>query len=125
MAEYVSLIQDQECEIVLVSCANQGVEVMLAAMDEMLQVVLTRPRGEKVLILLDMRNTPTSMAVSNKGREIVEIAQQNGVGDMPTAIVGFTGAQKIITQMFATVRSPDTLFVADTLEAAQAWLVKH
>jgi hypothetical protein len=125
MAGYVSISKYKQREIVVVDCANQDVNVMLAAMDEMLQVVMARPRGEKVLVLLDMRNTPTSMAVSTKGREIIDVARRNGIGDMPTAIVGFTGAQKVITQMFASLRSPDTLYVAETIEAAKDWLIVH
>ena len=95
MAEHVNTIQHKEREIILVECANQDVEVMLAAMDEMLQAVLALPHGQKALVLLDMRNTPASMAVSNKGREIVDTARRTGASvsgpiPLPTQVQRYT-----------------------------------
>jgi hypothetical protein len=42
---------------------------------------------------------------------------------LPTALYGFSGAQKVAARVFVTLHRDDTLFIADTLEHAKDWLI--
>ena len=122
MNKYCRIIHHHEGEILYVNCSGCSSDEMLEAMGEMLENIETRPKGELVRVLMNMENTTTSIAVNNKGRQIVQRAKEEGYPEMPTAIYGFTGAQRLVTKMFAQLRRGNTLFVADTLEEAQNWL---
>jgi hypothetical protein len=123
MSKYCEIIQYHDREILYVNCSGRSSDEMLEAMSEMLGNIEAKPKGELVLVLMNMENTTTSIAVNNKGRQIVQRAKEEGYPEMPTAIYGFTGAQRLVTKMFAQMRRSNTLFVADTLEEARNWLV--
>jgi hypothetical protein len=123
MAKFVKPVVYLGCEILYVDCAGQNETSVLAAFDEMLQAVFDRPIPARCLVLLNMKNTPSSLAINNKGREIVEKSKARGVAELPTAIFGFGGAQKMVARMFLAMRRDDTLFIADDEEHAKAWLV--
>jgi hypothetical protein len=123
MAKFVTPITYRGCDILFVDCAGRDEPSVLAAFDEMLQAVFDSPDPTKCLVLFDMSNSPSSLAVNNKGREIVEKAKEKGIPELPTAIFGFGGAQKMVARMFTSLRRDDTLFIADDAQHAKDWLV--
>lgn len=95
----------------------------MKAFDEMLEAVFASASPEKSLVLFNMTNSPSSLSINNKGRAVVELAKSHGVSELPTALFGFNGAQKLVARMFVSLRRDDTLFIADTLEHAKEWLI--
>ncbi len=123
MSELVEIINHKGHEIILVKCAEQDEPNILLAFDEMLDTVLASKDPKKALVLVDMTNTFSSMTITKKGREIADRGKRQGLPDLPTAIIGFTGAQKTVAKMFSIIRQDDTLLIADTMEDAKEWLI--
>ena len=123
MANFVKTISYLDHEILYVDCSNQSESNVLKAFDEMLEAVFASPAPGKCLVLFNMVNIPSSLSINNKGREIVDVAKAKGVPELPTAMFGFSGAQKMVARMFLSLRRDDTLFIADDEERAKDWLV--
>jgi hypothetical protein len=123
MGNFVKAISYRERELLYVDCSNQSEANILKAFDEMLEAVFASVEPQKCLVLFNMANSPSSLSINNKGREVVEKASARGVPELPTAIFGFSGAQKLVARMFVSLRRDDTLFIADTEEHAKDWLI--
>ena len=124
MGKYCEIIQHNGRDILYVNCFGRPSEEMLEAMDEMMVEIQKTPKGTLHYVLMNMEDTTTSIAVNNKGRDIVQKAKEQGYPEMPTAIYGFTGAQRMVLKMFMQLRRTNTLYIADTLESAKDWLAK-
>ena len=123
MSELVKIISHQGHDIILLDCAGREEAEILRGFDEMLDTVIASSTPAKSLVLVDMTNTFSSMAVSKKGRDIATRGKQASLPDLPTAIVGFTGVQKTVVRAFASLRKEDTLYVANSREDALNWLI--
>lgn len=123
MSELVTTISHQGREIIFLNCAGREEADILRGFDAMLDTVIGSSVPTKALVLVDMSNTFSSMAVSKKGRDIAERGKQAGLPDLPTAIVGFRGIQKTVVRAFVAFRKEDTLYVADSQEDALNWLI--
>jgi len=106
-----------------VNSANGLEQDMLAALEAAKQEMLKLPPGASLLILMDMSHTSPAASVNAKGRELTAAAKAHGIPDCPTAMVGFSGVQKGITQMFISLRVVRNLRLFDHLDEAKEWLV--
>ena len=106
-----------------VNSANGKEQDMLAALEAAKQEILKLPRGSALLMLMDMSNTVPAASVNTKGRELTAAAKAHGIPECPTAIVGFSGVQRSITQMFISLRMVQNLRLFNHLEEAKDWLV--
>jgi len=61
-----------------------------------------------------------SKALVDKAKEAVAATKAIGIKDKPNAVVGLTGLQKAVAQLFASKE----IHFADTVEQAKEWLVK-
>ena len=125
MEKLVKMVSHQGRDIVFLDCAGREEDDILRGFDEMLETVAQSPEPSRALVVVDMTNTFSSMAVSKKGREIADRGKQMGLGDLPTAIVGFTGVQKTVVRAFAAFRKDNTLYAADSYEDALDWLINR
>lgn len=123
MASYAKWETYKGKKYLFVNSANGQEADMLAALEAAKQEILKLPQGSSLLILMDMSNTVPAASVNNKGRELTKAAKDHGIPDSPTAIVGFSGVQKNITQMFISLRVVNNLRLFDKLEEARDWLI--
>lgn len=72
MSELVTTISHQGREIIFLNCAGREEADILRGFDDMLDTVIGSSVPTKALVLVDMSNTFSSMAVSKKGRDTAE-----------------------------------------------------
>lgn len=117
MAEHVQFITHKEKRILYVNCAGLGEADCVKAFEEMKQALLQEGKG--VLVLADVTHVKMTKAVIDKAKETVYAAKAIGIKDKPNAVVGLTGLQKAVAQLFGSRR----MGFADTVEEGREWLV--
>lgn len=97
--------------------------VYLEAIADLEREILKQPKGQVVPLLMDVTNTRMSMAVTNRGKQMVQTARAYGIVDGPTALIGLTAAQKAVVATVRLIR-PETQ-AANSLKEAKDWIVDH
>ena len=73
-----------------------------------------------VLVLVDVSHMQMTKALVNKAKEAAAAAKAVGIKDKPNAVVGLTGLQKAVAQLFGR-----EIHFANTVDEAKEWLVKE
>jgi len=104
--------------MLFVNCARLGEAEIVAAFDEMKDELLKERTGP--IVLIDISDIDMTTALIGKAKELTAVTKDAGLKDGPNAIVGLTGLQKAVAQLFGR-----GVHFADSLEEAREWLVKE
>jgi hypothetical protein len=118
MGEHIQWVTHQGKRILFVNCARLGEAEILASFEEMKQELLKERTGPMVLI--DISDIDMTTALIGKAKELTAATKDAGIKDGPNAIVGLTGLQKAVAQLFGR-----GVHFADSVGEAKEWLVKE
>jgi hypothetical protein len=118
MGKYAQWITHKGKRILFVNGAGLSEAECLIAFEEMKQAILKEGTG--VLVLVDVSHLKMTTAVIDKAKEATAATKAAGIKDKPNAVVGLTGIQKAVAQLFARENH-----CADTVDEAKEWLVKE
>jgi hypothetical protein len=118
MGKYAQWITHKGKRILFVNGAGLPEAECLTAFEEMKQALLTEGTG--VLVLIDVSHLEMTPALVNKAKEVTAATKAAGIKDKPNAIVGLTGLQKAVAQLFGR-----GVHFVDTVDQAKEWLVKQ
>lgn len=118
MAKYARWIEHKGKRILFVNGPGLSEAQYIEAMEEMKQAVLKEPEG--ALVMVNIAGIDMTKAVVDKSKEVVEATKKAGIPDRPNVVVGLTGIQKAVAQLFGR-----GVHFVDTVEQAKEWLVKE
>ena len=118
MGEHIQWVTHKGKRILFVNCARLGEAEILASFEEMKQELLKERTGPMVLI--DISDIDMTTALIGKAKELTAATKDSGIKDGPNAIVGLTGLQKAVAQLFGR-----GVHFADSVEEAKEWLLKQ
>jgi hypothetical protein len=118
MGEHIQWVTHKGKRILFVNCARLGEAEILASFEEMKQELLKERTGPMVLI--DISDIDMTTALIGKAKELTAATKDAGIKDGPNAIVGLTGLQKAVAQLFGR-----GVHFADSVGEAKEWLVKE
>jgi len=118
MGERIQWVTHKGKRILFVNCARSGEAEILAAFEEMKQELLKERTGPMVLI--DISDIDMTTALIGKAKELTAATKDAGIKDGPNAIVGLTGLQKAVAQLFGR-----GVHFADSVGEAKEWLVRE
>ena len=116
MGRYAQWITYKGKRILFVNCARLGEAEIVAAFDEMKDELLKERVGP--IVLIDISGIDMTTALISKAKELTAVTKDAGMKDGPNAIVGLTGLQKAVAQLFGR-----GVHFADSLDEAREWLV--
>jgi hypothetical protein len=119
LGKYAQFITHKGKRILFVNGAGLSEAECLIAFEEMKQALLKEGTG--VLVLADVTHLKMSKALVDKAKEAVAATKAIGIKDKPNAVVGLTGLQKAVAQLFGSKE----IYFADTVDQAKEWLVKE
>jgi len=118
MGEHIQWVTHKGKRILFVNCARLGEAEILASFEEMKQYLLKERTGPMVLI--DISDINMTTALIGKAKELTAATKDAGIKDGPNAIVGLTGLQKAVAQLFGR-----GVHFADSVGEAKEWLVRE
>jgi hypothetical protein len=118
MGKYTNWITYKDKRILTVNAARLGEAEIIAALEEMKQELFRDRSGP--LLLIDISGIDMTTAVINKAKELTAATKNEGIQDGPNVIVGLTGLQKAVAQLFAR-----GVHFSDNVGEAKDWLVKQ
>lgn len=118
MAKYAQWITYKGKRILFINAARRGEAEIIEAFEEMKQELLKERAG--ALVLVDISGIDMTTALINKAKEVTAITKEKGIPDRPNVVVGLTGLQKAVAQLFGR-----GVHFADTVDEAKEWLVKE
>ena len=118
MGEHMQWVTHKGKRILFVNCARLSEAEILASFEEMKQELLKERTGPMVLI--DISGIDMTTALIGKAKELTAATKDAGIKDGPNAIVGLTGLQKAVAQLFGR-----GVHFADSVGEAKEWLVKE
>ena len=119
MGKYAQFITHKGKRMLFVNAGGLPEAECLTAFEEMKQAILKEGTG--VLVLVDMSHLDMTTAIVNKAKEATAATKAIGIKDKPNAVVGLTGLQKAVAQLFGSKE----IYFADTVDQAKEWLVKE
>jgi methanogenic corrinoid protein MtbC1 len=118
LGKYVEWIDYKGKRILVVNGPGLSEAQYLEAMEEMKQEVLKERDG--ALVLANITKIGMTKAVVDKSKEVVDATKEAGIPERTTAVVGLTGLQKAVAQLFGR-----GVHFLDTVEQAKELLVKE
>jgi methanogenic corrinoid protein MtbC1 len=118
LRKYVEWITYKGKRILVVNGPGLKEAQYIEAMEEMKQEVLKEKDG--ALVLANVSGLDMTKAVVNKSREVVNATKEAGIPNRANAVVGLTGLQKAVAQLFGR-----GVHFVDTVEQAKELLVKE
>jgi hypothetical protein len=118
MGKYAQWITHKGKRILFVNGAGLPEAECLIAFEEMKHAILKEGTG--VLVLVDVTHLKMTKALVDKAKEATTATKAIGIKDKPNAVVGLTGVQKAVAQLFGR-----EIHFADTVDQAKEWLVKE
>ena len=118
MGEHMQWVTHKGKRILFVNCARLGEAEILTSFEEMKQELLKERTGPMVLI--DISDIDMTTALIGKAKELTAATKDAGIKDGPNAIVGLTGLQKAVAQLFGR-----GVHFADSVGEAKEWLVRE
>jgi hypothetical protein len=118
MGKYAQVITHKGKRILHVNAAGLPEAECLAAVEEMKQAILKEASG--IMVLVDMSRLEMTTAIVNKTKEASAATKAAGIPDRPNAVVGLTGLQKAVAQLFGR-----GVYYTDTVEQAKERLAKE
>jgi hypothetical protein len=118
MGKYVQWVEHKGVRILFLNGKGLSEEENFAAQDELKEELLRDRSSPPVMV--DLSNTNMTAKTSAKSKELAAATKGAGLPDGPTAIVGLTGLQKAVAQLF----SRQSRFFNNTDEAKE-WLARE
>ncbi len=118
MAKYAQFITYKGKRMLFVNAAGLPEAECLVAFEELKQALIKEGKG--VLVLVDMSKTTMTQKITNKAKEATAATMAMGIKDKPNAVVGLTGLQKAVAQLFGR-----GLHFSNSIEEAREWLVQE
>jgi len=118
MGKYVQWATHKGKRILFLNAKGLREAEYMAAMEEMRQELLKERDG--VLVLVDATGTEMTTKTTNKAKEIAAATKAKGIPDKPSVVVGLTGLQRAVAQLFGR-----GIHFSSTIEEAKDWLVKE
>jgi hypothetical protein len=118
MAKYAQFITYKGKRILFVNAAGLPEAECLVAFEEMKEALIKEGKG--VLVLVDLSGLEMTTALVNKAKEATAVTKAMGIKDKPNAVVGLTGLQKAVAQLFGR-----GINFVDTVEEGKERLVKE
>lgn len=118
MGKYVQWVEHKGVRILFLNGKGLSEEENFAAQDELKEELLRDRSSPPVMV--DLSNTNMTSKTSAKSKELSAATKGAGLPDGPTAIVGLTGLQKAVAQLF----SRGSRFFNNTDEAKE-WLARE
>lgn len=118
MGKYAQFIAHKGKRMLFVNAAGLPEAECLVAFDEMKDALVREGKG--VLVLVDMSGLEMTKAIVNKAKEATAVTKAMGIKDKPNAVVGLTGLQKAVAQLFGR-----GINFVDTVEEGKERLVKE
>jgi len=118
MAKYVQFVTYKGKRIVHTNAARLEEAEFTVALEEMKQALLKE--GSETLALTDVTGIKLTKAFVDKAKEVTAALEKTPGWGRPSAIVGITGLQKAVAQLFSS-----GVHYANTIEEAKEWLVKE
>jgi hypothetical protein len=118
MGKYTKWITYNDKRILTVNVARLSEAEIIAGLEEMKQELLRDRSGP--LLLIDISGIDMTTAVINKAKDLTAATKDEGIQDGPNAIVGLTGLQKAVAQLFAR-----GVHFCNSAGEAKDWLVKQ
>lgn len=118
MGKYTEWIEHKGKRILLVDHPGLSEAQYVEAMEEMKQEILKEKAG--ALVLVNVAGIEMTKAVVDKSKEVVNATKKAGIPDRPNVVVGLTGLQKAVAQLFGR-----GVHFLDTVEQAKEFLVKE
>lgn len=118
MAKYAQFVTYKGKRMLFVNAAGLPEAECLVAFEEMKEALVKEGKG--VLVLVDVSGLEMTTAIVNKAKESTAATKAMGIKDKPNAVVGLTGLQKAVAQLFGR-----GIHFVDTVEEGKEWLVKE
>ena len=118
MASHVQWITHKGVRILFMNGKGLSEAENFAAQDELKEELLSDRSSPPVLV--DLSNTAMTQKTSNKSKEVAAATKAANLPDGPTAVVGLTGLQKAVAQLFGRGAR-----YFSNIEEAKDWLVKE
>lgn len=118
MAKYAQFITYKGKRMLFVNAAGLPEAECLVAFEEMKEALVKEGKG--VLVLVDVSGLEMTTAIVNKAKEATAVTKAMGIKDKPNAVVGLTGLQKAVAQLFGR-----GINFVDTVEEGKERLVKE
>ena len=118
MGKYVQWVEHKGVRILFLNGKGLSEEENFAAQDELKEELLRDRSSPPVMV--DLSNTNMTSKTSAKSKELAAATKGAGLPDGPTAIVGLTGLQKAVAQLF----SRQSRFFNNTDEGKE-WLARE
>jgi len=118
MGKYVQWTTHKSKKILFLNAKGLREAEYMVAQEELKQELLKERKG--ALVLVDATGTEMTTKTTNKAKEVAAATKSEGIPDGPSVVVGLTGLQKAVAQLFGR-----GVHFSGTLEEAKDWLVKE
>ena len=118
MSKYAQWLTHKGKRILFVNGPGLSEAQYIEAMEEMKKEILKEKDG--ALVLVNVSGIEMTKAVINKSKEVVNATKEAGIPDRPNVVVGLTGIQKAVAQLFGR-----GVHFVDTVDQAKEWLAKE
>lgn len=118
MGKYGQYVTHKGKRILFINAARKSEAECLAAFDEMEVELLKDMSG--VLVLIDVTGLKLTNKVIDRAKAVTARTKEVGYHDKASAVVGLSGLQKSVAQLFAR-----GTHWASSMEEAKEWLVKE
>jgi hypothetical protein len=118
LSKYAQWLTHKGKRILFVNGPGLSEAQYIEAMEEMKKEILKEKDG--ALVLVNVSGIEMTKAVINKSKEVVNATKEAGIPDRPNVVVGLTGIQKAVAQLFGR-----GVHFVDTVDQAKEWLVKE
>ena len=118
MGTYTEWIEHKGKRILFVNHPGLSEAQYIEAMEEMKQEILKEKAG--ALVRVNVAGIDMTKAVVDKSKEVVNATNKAGIPDRANVVVGLTGLQKAVAQLFGR-----GVHFVDTVEQAKELLVKE
>ena len=118
MGKYVKWIDHKGKRILFLNAAGLREAEYIVAQEELKQEIL-KARGSAP-VLVDATKTEMTTRTTEKAKELASSTRSAGIPDAPSALVGLTGLQRSVAQLFGR-----GVYFADSIDKAKDWLVKE
>jgi hypothetical protein len=118
MGKYVQWTTHKNKKILFLNANGLREAEYMVAQEELKQELLKARIS--ALVLVDATGTEMTTKTTNKAKEVAAATKAEGIVDGPSVVVGLTGLQKAVAQLFGR-----GIHFSNTLEEAKDWLAKE
>lgn len=118
MSKYVEWTSYKGKRILFLNAKGLREAEYMIAQEELRHELLKERRG--ALVLVDATGTEMTTKTTNKAKEVAAATKAEGIPDGPSVVVGLTGLQKAVAQLFGR-----GVHFSSTIEEGKDWLVKE